>query len=143
MDSRIKVDQDSDVPIWVQIRTRILHQIAMGSFKPGEQLPTVRELAADLNVNYNTVSKVYKDMERDGYIVSKRGRGSFVADLGDFFCITTISPIDAAAEQYIEVCKEHAVSDQEMIEAVKKRLRLHVTSETLAEDNMKERASNG
>lgn len=123
-DSKIKIDQYSDVPIWVQIRTRVLHQIATGYFQPGQQLPTVRELAAEVNANYNTVNKVYKDLERDGYIVSQRGRGSFVADLGDFLCITTISPIDAAAEEYIQVCEEHAISGTEMVEVLQKRLRM-------------------
>lgn len=123
-DCQIRIDQNSDVPIWVQIRIRLLHCIVSGTFRPGEQLPTVRELASKINVNYNTVSKVYQDLERDGFIVSKRGRGSFVADLDDFVRITTVSPIDAAAEEYIRVCEEHAVSPDEMVAVLQHRLDL-------------------
>lgn len=50
---------------------------------PGDQLPTVRGLAAEVEVNYNTVSKVYQSLEEDGYIVSKRRLGAFVADVSD------------------------------------------------------------
>jgi len=123
-DFQIKVDENSDVPIWVQIRIRILHLIVSGTFRPGDQLPTVRELAARINVNYNTVSKVYKDLERDGFIVSKRGCGSFVADLGDLITITSISPVDAAAEEFIRVCEEHALEPSEMVTVLQNRLKL-------------------
>lgn len=124
MDSKITIDEDSDVPIWVQIRTRLLHQIVSGKYKPGEQLPTVRELAVDVNVNYNTISKVYQDLEREGVVVSKRGRGSFVADLDDFVRFSSVSPVDAAAEDYIRTCEEYAIAPQEMVDVLQHRLKL-------------------
>jgi len=54
--------------------------ISSGYFKSGDQLPTVRELAVDLGINYNTVSKVYQDIERDGYITTRRGKGTFIVN---------------------------------------------------------------
>ncbi len=77
---QITIDSDSGIPLWLQLRNRLIYLIASGRFKAGDKLPTVRELAVDLGVNYNTVSKVYQDIERDGYIVSKRGKGTFVAE---------------------------------------------------------------
>lgn len=72
------VDETSDLPIWVQLRNRIAYLIRKGRFQPGEQLPSVRSLAADAKINYNTVTKAYRDLELSNLIVSVRGRGMYV-----------------------------------------------------------------
>ena len=77
-----EVDTTTDVPLWVQLRQRLIHLINSGYFKPGDQLPSVRTLAAEAAINYNTVSKVYVNLESDGYVESVRGRGVFVRDIG-------------------------------------------------------------
>lgn len=74
-----EVDEDSGIPIWIQLRNRLTYLIDSGHYKEGDRLPTVRALAADINVNYHTVNKVYTSLEHDGYISSKRGRGAFVS----------------------------------------------------------------
>ena len=74
-------DKTSDVPLWVQLRQRLVYLISTGYFKPGDQLPTVRALAADISINYNTVNKAYLSLASDNYIESTRGRGAFVRDL--------------------------------------------------------------
>ena len=74
----IELDEHSGIPIWVQLRNRLMYLIDSGHFQNGDRLPTVRALAADLNVNYHTVNKVYISLERDGYVSSKRGKGAFV-----------------------------------------------------------------
>ena len=68
----------SDLPIWAQLRNRIAYLIRTGRFKAGDQLPSVRSLAAEARINYNTVAKAYRDLELSGFIVSVRGRGMFV-----------------------------------------------------------------
>ena len=78
----IELDEHSGIPIWVQLRNRLMYLIDSGHYQAGDRLPTVRALAADLNVNYHTVNKVYTSLERDGYISSKRGRGAFVEKQG-------------------------------------------------------------
>lgn len=77
-DTSIVINENSGIPIWRQLRSRLIYLITSGSYEGGSQLPTVREMAVDLGINYNTVSKVYKDIERDGYITTKRGIGTFV-----------------------------------------------------------------
>lgn len=72
------VDESSDLPIWAQLRNRFTFLIRSGSLKEGEQLPSVRSLAAQAHINYNTVARAYRDLELAGLVVSLRGRGMFV-----------------------------------------------------------------
>ncbi len=72
------VDETSDLPIWAQLRNRIAYLIRTGHFAAGSQLPSVRSLAATASINYNTVTKAYRDLELSGLIISVRGRGMFV-----------------------------------------------------------------
>ena len=76
-----EVDSTTDVPLWVQLRQRLVYLINSGYFKPGDQLPTVRGLASEISINYNTVNKAYLSLVSDGYLESTRGRGVFVRDL--------------------------------------------------------------
>ncbi|MGD1995769.1 MAG: GntR family transcriptional regulator [Anaerolineae bacterium] len=79
----LKVDPDSKVPIYGQIEEQIRAMIAAGQLRPGDQLPTIRRLAADLRVNYNTVAHAYMELDRDEVITTRRGRGTFVAGVPD------------------------------------------------------------
>ena len=76
-----EVDAESDVPLWVQLRRRIAYLIDSGYFQPGDKLPTVRGLASELAINYNTVNKAYLDLAANGYLESTRGRGAFVKSI--------------------------------------------------------------
>lgn len=73
-----RVEETSDLPIWAQLRNRMAFLIKSGRLVAGEQLPSVRSLAAQAKINYNTVAKAYRDLELSGLIVSIRGRGMFV-----------------------------------------------------------------
>src|ERR1700716_4344129 len=66
------------MPLYAQLTRAIQFAIATGRLRPGEQLPTVRQLAVDLRVNANTVARVYAELERAGVIETKRGVGSVV-----------------------------------------------------------------
>lgn len=74
------VDYKSGTPIWEQVYNGVLRLAALGILKPGEQLPSVRSVAADAGVNPNTVQKAYAALERDGAIYSVPGRGSFLSE---------------------------------------------------------------
>src|SRR5260370_7075967 len=63
-----------------QLEQGVRVAIATGRLRPGDQLPTVRQLAVDLRVNANTVAKVYLALERDGVVETKRGVGTFIAE---------------------------------------------------------------
>ena len=79
----IHIDPDSAVPIYLQIVHSIKHQVASGRLKPGEQLPTVRELATDLRINPNTVARSYDSLDGDGVITTQQGRGTYVREHPD------------------------------------------------------------
>ncbi len=71
-------DLASGVPAYRQIIDQILGGIAAGSLKPGDQLPTVRQLAVDLEINPNTVVRAYRELEIRGVLTTQQGVGTFV-----------------------------------------------------------------
>jgi GntR family transcriptional regulator len=75
----IDLDHHSGVPIYRQIISQILYAIARGELEPGEQLPTVRQLAVDLSVNPNTVVKAYNELEIRGNLETQQGTGTFIS----------------------------------------------------------------
>ena len=74
----LTIDLDSAVPIVEQIHTEIRHAIAADEVRPGQSLPTIRQLADDLGINLNTVARAYRLLEGDGLVSSIRGRGTVV-----------------------------------------------------------------
>jgi GntR family transcriptional regulator len=72
--------QDNGVPVYVQIRDQMLQAIGAGTLRPGEQMPTMREVAVTLKVDLNTVRHAYADLEQTGAIVILRARGTYVAE---------------------------------------------------------------
>ena len=79
----LRLDYDRGIPIYRQIYEAVVAALATGALDHGEQLPTIHELAGKLEVNPNTVARAYGELERDGYIVGKRGVGTFPAHNGD------------------------------------------------------------
>jgi GntR family transcriptional regulator len=77
----LEISFTSHVPIYVQLTDQIKHKIATGDLKPGDQLPTVRQLAADLRVNFNTIARGYRILDEEGIISTQHGRGTFILEL--------------------------------------------------------------
>lgn len=80
MDISFQIDQKSGIPIYIQIMDQVKHLIATGALLPGQQLPTIRELAVDLTINLHTVAHAYAELEREGFLTIQRGRGTFITD---------------------------------------------------------------
>ena len=74
----LKLDFDSEIPIYQQIRNQIVVGIASGQLSPGERLPATRVLAEDLGVNTMTVSKAYQQLRQEGYVTTDRRSGVMV-----------------------------------------------------------------
>ena len=77
LNAKIKLDFRSNEPIYVQIARQIEQLVANGELKLGDQLPTVRELATELRINFNTVSRAYRLLDEYGFALTYNHLGSF------------------------------------------------------------------
>jgi GntR family transcriptional regulator len=75
-----QIDTKSGVPFYRQIIEQVKYSIARGNLQPGDQLPTVRQLAVDLSVNPNTVIRAYRELEIERMLVTQQGAGTFVSN---------------------------------------------------------------
>lgn len=80
MEKMIKIDTTSFIPFYEQVKQQIKGRISLGTLRPGESLPSIRELATLLLINPNTVARAYRELEREGFIYSRKGKGCFVTD---------------------------------------------------------------
>lgn len=111
------IDYKSGLPIYEQVYNGILRLASLGALQPGEQLPSVRSVAASVGVNPNTVQKAYAMLERDGVICSVPGRGSFLADhaeLLDNRRRTALGNLQKAVEE----AGQAGVPEEEILRAV-------------------------
>jgi GntR family transcriptional regulator len=76
----IRVNATSFVPIYEQIKQEIVRLVAAGHLGVGEPLPSIRDLAAEIIVNPNTVARAYRELEQDGVVSTQKGRGSFITE---------------------------------------------------------------
>jgi GntR family transcriptional regulator len=76
----LQIDQKSHIPVHLQLKEQIKHLILTGTFEVGSRLPSIRALAGFLQVNRNTVARVISDLEREGFVESRRGSGVYVIE---------------------------------------------------------------
>ncbi|MEK6256440.1 MAG: GntR family transcriptional regulator [Chloroflexota bacterium] len=76
----IDIHFQTHVPIYIQVMDQIRHKVVAEELKPGDQLPTVRQLAADLRVNFNTIARSYRLLDDAGIISTQHGRGTFILE---------------------------------------------------------------
>lgn len=111
------IDLQSRTPIYEQLYKRVVELTVKKQLRPNDKLPSVRELAKELGVNPNTVSKAFQNLERDGIIYSLAGRGSFISDKnGDIIK-------QNAADNFMTAAKEAmtaGLSSDEMTDIVNK-----------------------
>jgi GntR family transcriptional regulator len=77
---RLQIDTRADKPIYVQVMDEVRRLVAVGELAPHDALPSVRQLAAELRLNHNTIVQAYRELEREGAVYAKRGQGTFVAE---------------------------------------------------------------
>jgi GntR family transcriptional regulator len=75
---QFELDFRSGQPIYLQIASQIRQKVANGELKPGDQLPTVRQMAIDLKINFNTVARTYRMLDETGLISTQHGRGTYI-----------------------------------------------------------------
>lgn len=113
--SLFEADKASDIPLWIQLYNRFVYLINTGYFEAGDQLPSVRSLAAEIAVNYNTVSKAYSALNRDGYTTHSHGRGVFVNEIdGPLWKEDELTYTEAIAEDFVKSCLAAGMSFDEI-----------------------------
>lgn len=117
-----EVDESTDVPLWVQLRQRIMHLISTGHFKPGDKLPTVRGLAQDISINCNTVNKAYLSLVSDGILESTRGRGVFVRDVATEDGAEHAQEVEGILDDCISACRDLGLSLEDIQQHMARRI---------------------
>lgn len=74
------ISQTDPRPLYQQVKDQLRHRIAVGELKPGEEIPSIRQFAADIRVSVITIKRAYLELELEGVITTRQGRGSFVAE---------------------------------------------------------------
>lgn len=120
----IKLDKESGVPLYLQVKKHIMYLIKSDILKVGNKMPTERELSENLKVSRNTISSAYNDLEQDGVLKSYQGRGTFVAEDTNPWKMQNVKEkivkfIDLAFEESIET----GINPDEFLEIVNKRIK--------------------
>ena len=111
----IKLSNASDKPIYEQITEQIKQAILSGTLLPGAALPSIRMLAKELKISVMTTKRAYNDLERDGFIETVAGKGSFVAQRNqDFLREALLTEIEQHLMKAVYLAKTASVSKEEM-----------------------------
>jgi GntR family transcriptional regulator len=122
-DVRIAIDPDSGVPVSEQLVGRLRAAIERGRPAPGERLPPVRDLAADVGLAPNTVAKAYRALERDGYLVARGRAGTFVADTLPPRPRAVEAGLHEAADAFARRARQLGARQADALDAVRQALR--------------------
>ena len=113
----IIISNSTSKPIYEQITIQIKQMIMTGELKSGESIPSMRSLAKSLHISVITVQKAYEDLQRDGFIETTVGRGSFVrADNKEYIQEEKQREIESCLQKAIELSKENGISLSKLIE---------------------------
>ncbi|SNZ16995.1 DNA-binding transcriptional regulator YhcF, GntR family [Terribacillus aidingensis] len=104
----------SSQPIYLQLADRLNRQIVSGELKPGDKLPSVREMAVSSKVNPNTVQRTYRELEASGIVESRRGQGTFVTENEDILFSTREKLKNDQIENFIQVMHDMGYENEEI-----------------------------
>jgi GntR family transcriptional regulator len=124
---KIVINLRSDVPIYIQIVEQMRQQVANGELKSGDQLPTVRALAADLRVNFNTVARAYRMLDEAHIISTQQGRGTYILDESPPEATENLRvlSLEALIRRFIEEASQLGFTTNQIIE----QLTQHITDQ--------------
>jgi len=119
----ISIRTSSDVPIHRQIADGLRMSVAAGRLAPGDDIPSVRALATRLGVNPNTVARAYRELERDGVVVTRRGAGTFVARRSGPGAERAVRrAVEDRAAELVTVALQGGLQRKEIIDIVRREL---------------------
>nr|WP_296011696.1 GntR family transcriptional regulator [uncultured Blautia sp.] len=116
----ILLSNSSDKPIYEQITTQIKAMIIKGTLKSGDSLPSMRKLAKELHVSVITAQRAYEELQRDGFIDTVAGKGTFVSEQNkEFIREENLRRIQETLEKAVELSKENNLSLEELTKLLK------------------------
>jgi len=121
----LQIDFRSGLPIYIQIVNQVQAQIAGGILNPGDQLPTVRALAEELRVNFNTVARAYRILDEARIISTQQGRGTYITEIPPPKVTEKLrkEALEALTQRYISEAVRLDFSKDEISEIVKVQLK--------------------
>lgn len=119
----ITVDPASPTPPYEQIRAQIATMIDVGILPAGTQLPTIRQLAADLGLAANTVARAYRELEAEGWVISRVRHGTTVAPRPPLARADARRRLREAAQTYALLARQLGIDPDEAVQAVRSALR--------------------
>ena len=127
----LEIDFRSGFPIYLQVVERIKERLISGHLKPGDQLPTVRSLASELRVNFNTIARAYRIMDESGIISTQQGRGTYILEMPPPEVAGSVreKALEALAQRYIADSARLGATPDELMEILKNNLFLQNESE--------------
>jgi GntR family transcriptional regulator len=121
----LQIDFRSGLPIYIQIVNQVQAQVAGGILKPGDQLPTVRALAEELRVNFNTVARAYRILDEARIISTQQGRGTYITEIPPPQVTEKLrkESLEALTQRYIREAMRLDFSKAEITEIIKDQLK--------------------
>jgi GntR family transcriptional regulator len=123
MHSGLNISQTDARPMYLQIVEQIRQRIAVGDWPPGQELPSIRALAADLRVSVITVKRAYLDLESEGVIVTRHGKGSFVADAADLAVDLQERKLAEHLEAAVDLSRQLGLDEEQLAQRLRHTLR--------------------
>lgn len=132
----LQIDFRSGLPIYTQIVNQIQAQVVGGVLKPGDQLPTVRALAEELRVNFNTVARAYRILDEERIISTQQGRGTYITEIPPPKVSEKLrkESLEALTERFISEATRLDFSKTEISQMVRDQLKAW-NSNGVAEEN--------
>lgn len=123
MHSSIAISQTDARPMYLQIVEQIRQRVAAGDWPAGKELPSIRVMAADLRVSVITVKRAYLDLETEGVIVTRHGKGSFVADAQGLAKDLRLAELDNHLQAAADIARSLDMKDRELMDRLREALR--------------------
>lgn len=128
----LQIDFRSGLPIYTQIVNQVQAQIVSGTLNPGDQLPTVRALAEDLRVNFNTVARAYRLLDEERIISTQQGRGTYITE------IPPPKVSERLRKEMLEALAERYISEAMRLDFSKSEIKLMVSDQLKVWNESKE-----
>ncbi len=124
----ILLSNSSDLPIYEQIKEQVREQILSGELKENDRLPSLRRLAADLKISVLTTTRAYSELEEEGYITSRQGKGFFVmSSSSELLREQLIKEVEENLEKAIAAARRASMTEEDVIRLL--RLLMEVNDE--------------